>query len=176
MPNTKTREWRKQLAVWLCIAALLPLAAWYAAAAFHPPPDEEEYQRVLARYVDSSQWPKDPTERKKFFDDKDGVQKEHDDAEKRFYRVMFWVTYPVGFLAVLGGLVLPVQAVGAGLMFGGIFALTAGCYSAWDVIGRWAHFWSLVIALIGIIIAAFWRFGKRNAVSEQQLNIESDIA
>jgi hypothetical protein len=88
------------------------------------------------------------------------VEKNYEEAEKAFYRVMFWVTYPVGLLVILSGLAISVQPIGAGFMFGGICALSSGCYSAWDVMGRWEHFWSLVIALVLIVFAALWRFGK----------------
>jgi hypothetical protein len=144
------------------------LTTWYATAAFHPPPDEQEFQRVMMRYNDQEQWPKEQAAKDRLLAEKEQFQKEHDEAEKRFYRIMFWVTYPVGLLSVLVGLLIPVQAIGAGFMFGGIFALAAGCYEAWDMIGRWAHLWSLLIALACVVIVAFWRFGKNIVLDDSQ--------
>src|ERR1017187_3494468 len=94
----KRRDWPKQVAIWLCITSLLPLTAWYATAAFHPPPDEDAFQQAMARYSDENQIPKDQAAKDKFFAEKDRLQKEHEEAGKAFYRVMFWVTYPVGLL------------------------------------------------------------------------------
>lgn len=158
-PKPRVREWAKQVALWLAIATLLPTTTWYATAAFYPPPDDAEYQRKMAQYADARQ-PNDPAESKKFYAEKDRLQKEHDDAQSQFYRRMFWVTYPVGLLVIVVGLIVPVQCIGAGFMFGGIIALAAGCYSGWDLIGRWAHFWSLIVALAVVVIAGFWRFRR----------------
>lgn len=157
----KTREWAKQVATWLCITTLFPLATWYATAAFYPPPDYDAKQEALDKYPMSDE-PKNDPGKTEFRNARDKIEKDYKEAEKGFNRRMFWVTYPLGILAVLIGLVIPVQSVGAGLMFGGICALSAGCYSAWDDIGRWAHFWSLIVALLGVIVAGLWYFGRHS--------------
>jgi hypothetical protein len=160
---SRAREWAKQLAAWLGITALVPLTVWYATAAIRPPPDEGEYDRAHSRLESRINDTKDQAAKDKLYAEKERVEKDHEQAEKAFYRRMFWVAYPVGLLALAIGVLVPVQAVGAGLMFGGIFTLTAGCYSAWDELGRWTHFASLVIALLTLVILGLWRF--RPAIS-----------
>jgi len=155
--NPRIREWAKQLGVWLGIAVLLPLVAYFGTAAFSPPPDGEEFARVQARLNEELVAAPAP-EKDKLRAEIDRRLKENTDAERAFARRVFLVAYPVGLIGFAIGLFVPVQAVGAGLMFGGIAALADGCYTSWDVIGRWLRVGSLVVALLAVIILGLWRF------------------
>ncbi len=61
--------------------------------------------------------------------------------------------------AVVGTFV-PVQAVGAGLMFGGIGTLAEGCFESWDYLGPWLRLAALLSSLIVIIMLGLWRFRR----------------
>src|ERR1700722_1170247 len=52
--------------------------------------------------------------------------------QKRSERTLFAVAVPIGLVAIILGVFLPIQATGAGLMFGGVFAVGDGYYNYWD--------------------------------------------
>src|SRR5437867_9130532 len=43
------RELVKQVAIWLGVVTLLPLAVWYGTSAFSPPPDWKKYGKSTSR-------------------------------------------------------------------------------------------------------------------------------
>ena len=100
----------------------------------------------------------EPEEVRRLRDEKDRLRQELEEAEKVYYGAMFWVAYPAGLAAVIVGLLFPVQVIGAGLLFGGLFSLTAGCYSYWDRMDGWLRFGSLLIALLVIFILGSLRY------------------
>ena len=157
-PTTvKYREWAKQLAIWLAIAALVPLVAYLGTVAVSPPPDAEEFGRVQAR-LNEELAAAPAAEKDKLRAQIDQGQKQYADAQRAFTRRMFWVACPLGLIAIVIGVFVPIQAVGSGLMFGGIATLADGCYISWDVLGRWLRFGSLGFALILVVILGLWRF------------------
>src|SRR5262245_24882592 len=112
------RTLAKQFAIGVGISALLPLAVWYGVRLYDPPPDWEVYigsdlseDRREAKGEEKSQLHAERTQRKQ----------EREEAQRLFYRDLLYVAYPVGILALLLGAFLRVQAVGAGLMFGGLY-------------------------------------------------------
>jgi len=90
-------------------------------------------------------------------------QERFEEAERLHYRRMFFVAYPVGLLAIVVGGLLRVQAVGAGLMFAGLFTLGSGCYSYWDKMGDGMRFGSLVVALAFVVFLGCWEFRATEA-------------
>jgi len=97
--------------------------------------------------------------------DKDRLEKELEEAERVFYGHMFWVAYPLGLGALILGTFFRVQAVGAGLMFGGLGSLSTGCYCYWDRMGDWLRLGSLAVALVIVLALGTWRFGKISELS-----------
>jgi hypothetical protein len=156
--SESVRELVKQIAVWLGIVVLLPMSVWYGTSAFSPPPDWKHYSKTTSRLDEKIHDAKSEAEKDKLRQERDRIDAERDEAERVFYADMFWVAYPTGLLAILLGTFFPVQAVGAGLMFGGLASLTAGCYAYWDRMGDWLRFGSLVLALLVLLILGTWRF------------------
>jgi putative Mn2+ efflux pump MntP len=152
------REFVKQIAVWLGILVLLPMSVWYGTSAFSPPPDWKHYSKATSRLDEKIRDATSEADKDKLRQERDRIDAERDEAERVFYADMFWLAYPTGLLAILLGTVFPVQAVGAGLMFGGLASLTAGCYAYWDRMGDWLRFGSLVLALLVLLILGTWRF------------------
>jgi putative Mn2+ efflux pump MntP len=152
------RELVKQIAVWLGIVVLLPLAVWFGTSIFSQPPDWRQYHKSTSRLDEKIQQAAGEAEKEKLYQQKDRLEKELEEAERVYYGAMFWVAYPVGLVSLVLGLIFPVQAVGAGLMFGGLASLAAGCYSYWDRMEGWLRFGSLVVALIVLLVLGTWRF------------------
>ena len=152
------REVVKQIAVWLGIVVLLPLTVWYGTNVFSPPPNWKEYTKSAERIEQRIGDAKRETEKEKLRDEKARLEEKKEDEERVYYKHMFWVAYPVGLVAIVLGTFFPVQAVGAGLMFGGLISLAAGCYSYWDNMTDQLHFGSLVVALVVVAGLGTWRF------------------
>ncbi|MBV9125922.1 MAG: hypothetical protein JO112_21435 [Planctomycetes bacterium] len=158
-PNpVHTQEWVKQVAVWLGIVALLPLAVWYGTSVYRPPPEWKKYSQSESRLEEQIQETQDKAEKDKLRSERDRVRDKREEAERVFYHAMFWVAYPVGLLGVVVGTFFPVQAVGSGLMFGGLICLATGCYAYWDRMDSWLRFGSLVVALVVLLALGTWRF------------------
>ena len=160
VPTLRTRNWAKQIAIWLAITVLLPFVAYFGTAAFSSPPDADEFMRQQNRLNQQLAAAQTPPERDKISAEIERSQKENTDAQRTFARHEFWVAYPVGVIVFVIGLYTPVQAVGAGLMFGGIATLAGGCYNSWDAIGRWVRLSSLILALLVVVLLGLWRLGK----------------
>jgi hypothetical protein len=154
------REPVKQIGIWLGVLSLLPLATWYGTSAFSPPPDAKEHYKKTSRLEEKIKEAVNAEQKEKLRQEKDRIDKEFDEAEKAFYQDMFWVAYPVGLVAVIIGILLPVQTVGSGLLFGGIITLGIGCYSFWDTMDAWLRFGSLVLVLFVLVILGTWRFWR----------------
>jgi hypothetical protein len=152
------RELAKQIAVWLAIVVLLPLSVWYGTSAFSPPPDRKKHQKATAKLDEKIREAEKAGEKEKLSEEKDRLEADLDAAERVYYGHMFWVAYPVGLGALIVGTFFRVQAVGSGLMFGGLSSLATGCYSYWDQMGDWLRFGSLVIALAVVLVLGTWRF------------------
>ena len=152
------REVVKQLAVWLGVVVLLPLTAWYGTSAFSPPPDWKQHTKDLARLDEQIRESNSKADKDNIRQEKDRLDNELDAQERVYYQHMFWVAYPIGLAAFIVGTFLPVQSVGAGLMFGGLSSLATGCYSYWDRMGDSLRFESLVVALLIVVLLGLWRF------------------
>jgi hypothetical protein len=164
-PTMLIREIVKQIAIWAAVTALLPLSVWYGTRVFSSPPDWEAHSKAASRLQEEIGRAEDRAERDKLREEKDRLDEELKEAERVFYGHMFWVAYPIGLVAIVLGTFYPVQAVGAGLMFGGLSALTAGCYSHWDEMSEWLRFGSLVLALVVVLVLGTLRFRAVNVIN-----------
>ncbi len=136
----------------------MPLTVWYGTNVFSPPPNWKEYTRSAERIEERIRDAKGEREKERLRDEKDRLDEKKEGEERVYYKHMFWVAYPVGLVAIVLGTFFPVQAVGAGLMFGGLSSLAAGCYSYWDKMTDQLRFGSLVVALGVVVALGTWRF------------------
>ena len=155
----------KQLIIWVAITALLPLTSWAGATMLHPRTKLKELmaqsQRVESamRSIDY----KDEEARQKNWEEQERLRKPIEEEQRLYYRAMFWISYPIGLIALVVGLNMRPLPVGTALAFGGLCTLATGCYSYWDDMGDALRFFSLLIAL-GIITAiGLLRFGRAAA-------------
>jgi hypothetical protein len=153
-----TREPVKQIGIWLGIVSLLPLSTWYGTSTFSPPPDSEEHYEATSRIQRRVEDAEDKADKENLRQQIDQLQAAHKEAERIFYRDMFWVAYPVGLAALIFGILFQVQPVGGGLVFGGLITLGTGCYSYWDQMAAWQHFLTLLLVLLVLAILGSWRF------------------
>lgn len=79
------------------------------------------------------------------------------DAQKIYSRNLFIITVPIGIiLLVLGGYLFALEAVGGGIMGGGIITLIYGAGSYWPNAGNAFRFVISLIGLALVIIFAYW--------------------
>ncbi len=80
-------------------------------------------------------------------------QKEFDTAHKKYVMNVFYITAPIGIIAILAGMYLPlaVEAIAAGFMLGGIITLFQSTVRIFGDLGRWSRVVLLFIELCIIV-------------------------
>lgn len=88
-------------------------------------------------------------------------QKELDDAQEKYYRKVFFTALPVGIVVIIiGALILGLESVNAGLMFGGVGLIVYGTGAYWRFTDDWLKFLLSLVGLVILIWAAYW-FNKK---------------
>ena len=142
----------KKFALGFGIAIILPMMVHYAVRTFSPPPQSKNYIIIYdwQKYQNASAADKAAMDK-----ESKAAQEKYQKDEKRFQRHLFFVVVPVGLLAIIVGAFAGIQAIGSGLMFGGIFAVTDGYLSYWSQLDDAMRFVSLVIAFILLIAIGY---------------------
>ena len=84
-----------------------------------------------------------------------GVRSFSPPHDGHFETYLFFVSVPMGIIAIIAGTLIPLQAVGTGLMFGGVLSITRGYWGYWAELPDPLRFVSLVVALIVLIVAGY---------------------
>ena len=150
----------RQLIVWVGIAALLPLTSYAGATMLHPRTQLRDLMAQRMRAQQEVYDTQDRDARSRSRDEQQRLTKLIDDEQRRFYRAMFWVGFPIGLTSLVAGLLLRPVAVGTGLAFGGLCTLTAGCYSYWNDMGDALRFVSLLVVLALLLAIGLLKFGR----------------
>lgn len=130
------------------IAVLLPMLIHYGVSTFSPQPKWQDYHKhsYYSDYQNASD-----EEKKQLQEEREEKDKAYRSQRKLFERRLFFVATPVGIAAIIIGSILGVQAVGAGLIFGGIFTLIDGYCWYWSELQDWMRFLSLLIAFVVMV-------------------------
>lgn len=95
----------------------------------------------------------------------DPCQKEFNDARKRYSRNIFIITAIVGIIGITAGAILfSVEAVGAGLMGGGLLTIIYGNVRYWEFFDDVMKFVILLGGLIVLIVIGYWINKKKAAL------------
>ncbi|MEM3113437.1 MAG: hypothetical protein QXI33_03380 [Candidatus Pacearchaeota archaeon] len=93
------------------------------------------------------------------------------EAQKIYSKNLFLITVPVGVvLLVIGGALFGLEAVGSGIMLGGIVTLIYGAGSYWPNANNLFRFLTSLVGLILVIILAYWLNKKYEKQSRSFLN------
>lgn len=145
------------------IAIILPLLVHYGVSTFSPPPKWNDYSsnRDYAAYQNGT------VEEKKKMDNEWQRQtqvrsQEREAKQKRFAKNLYYVAVPVGLAAIIIGSFLSIQAIGAGLIFGGIFTTVNGYCWYWNHLEDWMRFLSLLVTFVVLIYLAYKRINEKN--------------
>ncbi len=140
------------------IAIVFPMMIHYGVSTFSPPPKWKDYQ--IANYHERYKRAT-PEERKRLEAEKKRMEKQREKAEKSSQKCLFFIAVPLGIIAIIAGAFLSIQAVGAGLMFGGIFSVCDGYFNYWYELGDFLKFISMLLAFIVLIFVGYKKLEKK---------------
>jgi hypothetical protein len=103
---------------------------------------------------------RDPLNNCEFFPCENEFEKcdnEFDTANEAYTKTLFIITLILGILLLLlGGKLFNLEAVGAGIMGGGVITIFYGSVRYWEYAGDMFRFILSIIALIAVIYLAYW--------------------
>jgi hypothetical protein len=141
----------KKIALAFGIAVVFPAMIYCAVSIFSPPPRWEDYAVAPTTEPNSSEWREKRTE-------KETGRKA---AEKAFEKHLFAVAVPLGLAAIIAGAFFFGPAIGAGLMFGGIFSVCNGYFNYWSELSATLRFLSLLVAFIVLILVGYRKIERK---------------
>ena len=145
----------KRFALGFGIAVALPLLVYYGVSTFSPPPNWADYFPTGSL----SRRDKTPEEEVRIQQEQSRREQLYKEHEHRFVRALFFIAAPIGIAAIIAGSVIAIEAVGTGLMFGGIFTVIEGYFWYWGVLEHWMRFLSLLAAFLILIFIGYRKFG-----------------
>ena len=159
----------KNIIIGIAIIILTIFMGFYGINTFYPRPDYDDFcgdiktQEKIETYerceevggkwsVYESIGPAE--ERAEGFCDRDYYcRQDLEDARRIRSRNVFFIALPLGiFIIVFGAFLFSLEAVGAGLMGGGVGTLIYGAGAYWPYSENWIRF---VISLVGLVILIF---------------------
>ena len=142
----------KKFALGFGIAIILPMMIHYGVSTFSSQPKWRDYQvkNYYERHRNAS-----PEEKRQLEAEKERLDNQRKKEENRFQKHLFFVAVPLGILAIILGAFLPIQAIGTGLMFGGIFSVCEGYISYWSALNDSLRFLSLLFAFVVLIVVGY---------------------
>lgn len=147
----------KKFALGFGIAVIVPMLVHYGVSTFSPRPKWRDYHDsgYYQRLRDAS-----PQEKAKLETERKEREEKWQKGRKRFERHLFFVAVPVGIATIVIGSMSPVQAIGTGLMFGGIFSLIDGYCWYWSALQDWMRFLSLLVAFVILLFIGYRKLAK----------------
>ena len=144
----------KKIVLGFGLAFILPMMVFYGVSTFSHRPQHRDYQ--IENYHEKHKRAT-AEEKIKLEEERSELNEQRRVDRKKFERNLFFVAVPVGIIAVVAGSIIAIQAIGSGLMLGGIFTLTEGYFCCWSSLADWMRFVSL---LVGFIVLMFIGYRK----------------
>ncbi len=143
----------KKFALAFGIAIIFPMMLYYGVSSFSPPPDWQDFYKEYHNLG--------AEEEKEREAERLAEEARLTEQERHFEARLFFVSVPMGIIAIIVGTLIPLQAVGTGLLFGGVLSITRGCWGYWAELPESLRFASLVVALIVLIVAGYKKLDNR---------------
>jgi hypothetical protein len=99
----------RQIAIGFGLAIIFPLLIFYGVSMFSPPPKAQDYNLVVPFNANAT-----AEERQANAEKQKAAQKAFSDVKSQFASRLFFLSAPLGFLAILIGGLTAVSAVGTG--------------------------------------------------------------
>ena len=150
----------KKFALGFGIAIIFPMMIHYGVSTFVHEPKWNDFRSGYYSYDYDAYKNATPAEKAKMDAERRQREDQRRAAEKRFQRALFFVATPLGLAAIVVGSLLPIQAIGTGLMFGGIFSVCEGYISYWSELPDGMRFISLLGAFIILVYIGYRKLAK----------------
>ncbi|MDD5506057.1 MAG: hypothetical protein PHR73_04825 [Candidatus Omnitrophica bacterium] len=147
----------KKFALGFGIAIIFPVMVHYGVSTFVPSPKWQDLYSS-SYYQDYNR--ATPGEKEKLDQERKQRDMEWTAKEKRFQGALFSVAVPLGIAAIIIGSLAAIQAIGTGLMFGGIFLLLDGYCHYWSELADSMRFLSLLLAFIVLMYIGYKKLAK----------------
>lgn len=125
----------RQIVVGFGIAILFPMLIYYGVASITPPPRYADYHATIVMPPATA-----PEERAAYLEKRKREGAEWQLAQERYAKTLIVVMAPVGIAAMLIGYFLGVNAIGTGLLVGGLFCAVHGFAGYWAFLLPWMRF------------------------------------
>src|SRR5437867_3512970 len=150
-------------------AAVLPLLVHYGIEAFHVSiPTPETYDEIRRLRLREEQATGD--EKVQLRDQRERMEAELGELgtqQRASSRLHFFVDAPLGIAVTVAGSLVGAPAIGGGLMLGGIFTFTEGCFYRWGDLEPVGRFLVLLVAFAVLLWIGYQRLheltGARHA-------------
>jgi len=147
----------KKFALGFGIAIILPMLVHYGVSTFSPAPKwQDRYDYSSSQGYGNAT----PEQKAKIDNERKEKEKTWRKKEKIFQQHLFLVAVPMGIAAIIVGAFASIQAIGTGLMFGGIFTLVDGYFCYWSELQDWMRFLSLLAAFVVLIFIGYRKLAK----------------
>ncbi|MFH1151674.1 MAG: hypothetical protein V1788_00950 [Nanoarchaeota archaeon] len=91
---------------------------------------------------------------------------DYEDAQKKYSLNAFLIAVPLGILIIIfGAFLFSLDAVGVGLMGGGVGTMIYGIGGYWNYADNWLRF---IISLIGLVALIFFTYWFNNKIEKKR--------
>ncbi len=147
-------------------AAVLPLLVHYGIEAFHASiPSLEAYAEIARLRQREGEASGD--EQVQLRDQRERMEAELGTQQRASSRLHFFIGAPLGIAVTVAGSLVGAPAIGGGLMLGGIFTFTEGCFYRWGDLEPVGRFLVLLVAFAVLLWIGYQRLheltGARHA-------------
>ena len=150
--TVNTMTWPLRVVIILGIVFLLPATVNFGIATFIEKPERPTYPTVLRQRSD-----KDKEKRAKATAEYNKAMKEYRAAGKTYARTAFWISLPIGLIALCAGIFPGLSEIGIGLMGAGLITVGMSHISFYQGIGDPERFTSLLLGLLVLLFIAYRR-------------------
>lgn len=141
-------------------AVLMPMLIHYGIDVFIPPVDTRAYYQELQRLREREEDAGDPAEKARLREERYSLEQRHETRNDRSGELHFFIGAPIGIVVTLVGSFVKAQAIGGGLMLGGIFTFTGGCAWYWADLSRQGRFLVLLVAFAVLLWIGYQRLSE----------------
>jgi hypothetical protein len=144
----------KKIALSIGLAIIFPVMIHYGVSTFFPAPNWNDYnvqinQNGTPEYINQQ------------IAEHNRKQELGIAAQNRYEKHLFVIAVPLGLAAIFFGAFARVQAIGTGMMLGGIFSICDGYYNFWYELADWKRFLSFLAAFIVLLFVGYKKIEKK---------------
>ena len=140
-----------QLVIGVGIALLFPLLIYTGVAAIKAPPKPSNRTNLRAEVTEDDK----QANRDQIRWQQEQLQK----ARVEYAKILFTVMAPAGLAAVVAGYLIGINAIGIGLLAGGILCLVYGYGGYWEALSQRVRFVSILAGLLMLLFIGIGYLG-----------------